>query len=188
MFLLFLYRMHSVQKRLNIYIPICFYYFMNTATSFAASLIQFTFQYVSIISVIQLVAWDKKKYYLHSNMFLLFLPSKGNLFCDLPHLHSNMFLLFRRQFRKRNSNPSNLHSNMFLLFPEREAGIRRENGIYIPICFYYFFFWHVRFTNNIAIYIPICFYYFVSYIPLFIVYIKIYIPICFYYFEDIEET
>ena len=75
--------------------------------------IEFTFQYVSINSVMA-VPDLKKQINLHSNMFLLILRPVNNTVTGIENLHSNMFLLIRVE-----------HSN---------AGFSVQ--IYIPICFY----------------------------------------------------
>ncbi len=102
--------------RSTIYIPICFYYFLNEIGTKTAM-----------------------NYYLHSNMFLLFRSIIKEIFTECANLHSNMFLLFQMGIKIPPTFRLNLHSNMFLLFPA-VAGIRYryERSIYIPICFYYF--------------------------------------------------
>ena len=79
---------------------------------------KFTFQYVSIISVVRC-----------SSLIYAY------------HLHSNMFLLFLRFVDVKLDHLQNLHSNMFLLFPGNYRRSRAGKAIYIPICFYYFA-WH----------------------------------------------
>ena len=77
---------------------------------------KFTFQYVSIISVVRC-----------SSLIYAY------------HLHSNMFLLFLRFVDVKLDHLQNLHSNMFLLFQTGEIFERKlQLHIYIPICFYYF--------------------------------------------------
>ena len=146
------------------------------------SLRQFTFQYVSIISLLSPRHSFLPEAHLHSNMFLLFrdflflllsLPTylHSNMFllfpfCSLPvsvllrHLHSNMFLLFLYIAERLILCVQNLHSNMFLLFRFLRLGNPALNTIYIPICFYYFLSWSFIILSAAFIYIPICFYYF----------------------------
>ena len=70
MFLLFPIFLSSSFYPTKIYIPICFYYFKLVCSPFLPEVI-FTFQYVSIISTVQLTEWHSR-WNLHSNMFLLF--------------------------------------------------------------------------------------------------------------------
>ena len=76
---------------------------------------QFTFQYVSIISVFGSIS-HPFVFYLHSNMFLLFQKHNNLIERMVVDLHSNMFLLFRKAAKARREEKLNLHSNMFLLF------------------------------------------------------------------------
>ena len=80
--------------RSTIYIPICFYYFLNEIGTKTAM-----------------------NYYLHSNMFLLFRSIIKEIFTECANLHSNMFLLFQMGIKIPPTFRLNLHSNMFLLFP-----------------------------------------------------------------------
>ena len=137
MFLLFL-TSNLIKSLLDfIYIPICFYYFQDEHI-FIENGISFTFQYVSIISLLSPRHSFLPEAHLHSNMFLLFrdflflllsLPTylHSNMFllfpfCSLPvsvllrHLHSNMFLLFLYIAERLILCVQNLHSIMFLLF------------------------------------------------------------------------
>ena len=81
--------------RSTIYIPICFYYFLNEIGTKTAM-----------------------NYYLHSNMFLLFRSIIKEIFTECANLHSNMFLLFQMGIKIPPTFRLNLHSNMFLLFQE----------------------------------------------------------------------
>ena len=139
MFLLFLRQQELLKYAQSIYIPICFYYFWNGFKTGLEITWKFTFQYVSIISAIE-IAHSAAFFNLHSNMFLLFrvchsftsgidnviyIPicfyyfrgTQLKIGNDIKHLHSNMFLLFPVWNPKKMELERHLHSNMFLLFP-----------------------------------------------------------------------
>ena len=173
------------------------------------SLRQFTFQYVSIISLLSPRHSFLPEAHLHSNMFLLFrdflflllsLPTylHSNMFllfpfCSLPvsvllrHLHSNMFLLFLYIAERLILCVQNLHSNMFLLFRDTHfkdyLSTKEFTFQYVSIISDKTF----MFDKFATIYIPICFYYFRIDSPTSISNVSIYIPICFYYFGKCVE-
>ena len=115
MFLLFRKHWRRASGQNQIYIPICFYYFLDEP-DFGVTEYSFTFQYVSIISFLNCLI-ILCIIHLHSNMFLLFLSFQIFRANAVGYLHSNMFLLFLLPIWRRCYGNSNLHSNMFLLFP-----------------------------------------------------------------------
>ena len=121
----------------SIYIPICFYYFSKAAIYDQLTSEQFTFQYVSIISVTE-HKYKNAYVNLHSNMFLLFQRSRPDSISGEINLHSNMFLLFPTRWVRFPYTLLHLHSNMFLLFQKIKLKDWDNAYIYIPICFYYF--------------------------------------------------
>ena len=115
MFLLFLLLVNPLSNNVLIYIPICFYYFQVGYKAIETAMI-FTFQYVSIISILNFIFIPITSTFtfqyvsiisplvlrtvlyhlnLHSNMFLLFRTIESCVENIHVHLHSNMFLLFR---------------------------------------------------------------------------------------------
>ena len=98
-----------------IYIPICFYYF-DFATAGVLTELEFTFQYVSIIS------YEMKTNLIHLTEFTFQYVSiisdydVSDLERKLLNLHSNMFLLFQIRYLGTMLGGTHLHSNMFLLF------------------------------------------------------------------------
>ena len=100
--------------RFKIYIPICFYYFCRSRSeTFLPGI--FTFQYVSIISKLDIELYTDDKDIYIPICFYYFNPSM-----------------------KKQWNLIDLHSNMFLLFPKLMQHFIKLKQIYIPICFYYF--------------------------------------------------
>ena len=83
---------------------------------------KFTFQYVSIISIL----------------------SSGNLM-ELKKFTFQYVSIISLKESAVQAFHNNLHSNMFLLFQSMLFGHLYEKGIYIPICFYYF-------PSNVALY------------------------------------
>ena len=121
--------------------------------------IKFTFQYVSIISL------QKKKkcfydYYLHSNMFLLFLLSVVTLIKRLLPLHSNMFLLFHDRESIQRGTQDFTFQYVSIISDVQPPSIINNYELYIPICFYYFQDRRAEIQRGAGLYIPICFYYF----------------------------
>ena len=113
MFLLFL-EQNSGQNRVYIiYIPICFYYFCDNVQNRHLS--------------------------CHSNMFLLF-PSMTERHISISCAFTFQYVsIISSTMSPSTLSVQNLHSNMFLLFHSHFIDLPCDSGIYIPICFYYFF-------------------------------------------------
>ena len=120
----------------------------------------FTFQYVSIISMIASARTaDGTEIYIPICFYYFFLIKRAG----------KALYVFTFQY-------VSIISLRYLL-PRITNGL-----IYIPICFYYFNGTLRTARVHILIYIPICFYYFDKEAKKIYNSSKIYIPICFYYF------
>ena len=119
-----------------IYIPICFYYFLN-AIFLIVVFNSFTFQYVSIISE----SWtltERSRTDLHSNMFLLFQRCICSTAQPERDLHSNMFLLFLFVNFLFFARLAPFTFQYVSIISDCVHAVVILFHIYIPICFYYF--------------------------------------------------
>ena len=116
MFLLFQKLKFKYRKlKLMLYIPICFYYFRYSTQSIKAP-----------------------RPSLHSNMFLLFQGTQNGLDKTNEPLHSNMFLLFPKLIQKAVYKCLNFTFQYVSIISQIMQHRKRQNRLYIPICFYYF--------------------------------------------------
>ena len=95
-----------------IYIPLCFYLYVND--SFIMS----------------------RDEYLHSTMFLLIQRKESDLPACRRIYIPLCFYLYPLTARACSSVLFNLHSTMFLLIPGKVEVMKMKKEIYIPLCFY----------------------------------------------------
>ena len=95
---------------------------------------------------------------LHSTMFLLIHFIMIHCGQDIANLHSTMFLLIPDGENFYSYWIPYLHSTMFLLIPSNAPAFRRDQHIYIPLCFYLYDICKQTPLPLLLIYIPLCFY------------------------------
>ena len=93
----------------------------------------------------QQVAESNPDAHLHSTMFLLIPGRLSLLKLFINHLHSTMFLLIHGVTAWEENLSTYLHSTMFLLIRIQISDPTLLVAIYIPLCFYLYF-WAVWFS------------------------------------------
>ena len=139
-------------------------------------------------------------------MLLLYLHQAMCDFYAEQYLHSTMLLLYPGSIQLAFRPFQNLHSTMLLLYQLGDLIHRRDDLIYIPLCFYFIYrAWSFRPVSG-QIYIPLCFYFILSgwcwqatcnhhlHSTMLLLYLNkqikninnslIYIPLCFYFIQS----
>ena len=164
--------------------------------------IKFTFQYVSIISLLP-TAWAPTACsFTFQYVSIISIASKR--FTEVHDEFTFQYVSIISLIVPAGNSFTAIYIPIcFYYFEKLVTGKIYKSGIYIPICFYYFrLFFRLSFRQSHLhsnmfllfllkrdgneespyIYIPICFYYFLHWLLTIYAMNGIYIPICFYYF------
>ena len=182
MFLLFHAQNWFYVKFVEIYIPLCFYYFRSSPFRVDARS-WFTFHYVSIISWIHQACRISQLQFTFHYVSIISSPIPSKPTISSIYIPLCFYYFWTRSSERSRTSKFTFHY-VSIISEALACDYFSADSIYIPLCFYYFVSSAFFRSSSLAYLHSIMFLLFPHFMCYDDVVFLIYIPLCFYYFEN----